>query len=903
LASARAEIAKKDVDAARISLKNALQQEPGNAEARFLLGQVLLESGDAVGAELELRRALEQRHPEAKVLPLLVTAMLAQNKAPVLLQQFGKTRLEDAEADARVQTLLASAEALSGDLTAAATRVDAVLAARPEDAPAVLLRARLTAAGGQPAEALAQIDKLLARQADNADAWQLKGDLLRQAAVAAAVPGKAASSPAADAYREAVKHRPDNIGAQAALVGMMLSDGDKAGAEAQWKTMQKLAPRHPQTLLLEAGLSAGRGDYKHVRELTQLLLRAMPNNTQALILGGEAELQLGNPQQAEVYFQKALQASPGNGALRLQQAVAQMRTGQTDKALTTLTPLLDGKAATVEALTLAAQAQLIKGDMAGADASLARAARIKPDDLRVRMAIALSALAKGKGAPALADLRAVAAADKGTTADLALIEVQMRAKDLDGARKAVDVLATKTPDDPLVDHLRGRIAMQAGDAAGARQQFEAALKRQPDHLPAMAALAGLDLNDKQPAAAKARFEALVQRDPKNVGALLALAELAARTGAPSADVGKLLADAVAADPTIVASRVMLADHQLASNQPKAALETVRVGLAASPDQPELLERQGRALMASGDPMQAVTSFTKLAGLLPRSAGPQLLLADAQNAARNPTAAATAVRKAVELAPDSLPVMQAQIGQALRDNRIEQALEVARKVQARAPDEGLGYAMEGNVELRRQKWDAAAAVLQKAVVRKRPGDAPQLLHAALVGGGKTAEAEAFVQEWRKKQPEDLTFVQAIGDQAMAAGKFAAAEAAYREVVNKWPKAVPALNNLAYAMAMQKKPGAVQIAEQAAELAPRSPAVLDTLAIALAAEQKWPQAIEAQKKAVDVAPEANNYRLGLARLLLQSGDKAGARSELSALSALGNKYPRQAEVAAMIKQADE
>lgn len=901
MASARSAIADKQTDAARISLKNVLQQQPDHAEARFLLGQLLFDSGDATGAEVELRRALEKDFSKVKVVPLLATAMLAQNKGAPLLQQFGSLRLDEAEADARLQSLLATAEAGGGNVAAAITRVDAVLRNRPDDAGAALLRARLEAASGQSAEALVMIDKLLARQADNAEAWQIKGDLLRQASGAQA--RKQSTGPAAEAYREALKRRPDSIPAHAALIGLHLADGDLAGAETQWKLMQKLAPKHPQTLLFEAALASKRGDHKRTRELTQQLLRAMPDNMQALILGGEAELQLGNLQQAESYFQKALQTNAANAALRYQLAVTQLRGGQTDKALATLTPLLDGNGASVEALTLAAQAQLIKGDAAAADASLARAARLKPDDLRVRMAMALSALAKGKGAPALADLRAVAAADKGTTADLALIEVLMRSKDTAAALKAVDALAAKTPDDPLADHLRGRIALLAGDAAGARRHFEAALKRLPDYMPAMAGLAGLDLADKQPAAARARFEALLQRNPKNVGALLALAELAARTGAAPAEVGKLLADAVAADPAHVASRALLADHQLATNQAKAALETTRAGLAASPDHPELLERQGRALVASGDPMQAVTSFGKLAGLLPRSPVPQLLLAEAQTAARNPAAAAAAVRKAAEIAPDNLQVLQAQLVQAVRDNRSEQALAIARKVQARAPDEAMGYLMEGGVELRRRNWDAAVTMLRKAVARNRPGEAPQWLHLALLSSGKTAEAETFAQEWRKKQPDDMAFVQSLGDQAMNAGNHAAAEAAYRQVVDKLPDSVVALNNLAYALAAQKKPGGVQLAEKALQLAPRNAAVMDTLAAALAAEQQWPRAIEVQKKAIEAAPDAPDYRLGLARLLLQSGDKAGARAELSSLSALGAKYPRQAEVTAMIKKADE
>lgn len=903
MTSARTDIAKKQVEAARISLKNVLQQQPDHAEARFLLGQLLLEGGDAAGAEVELRRALEKQHPLVKVVPLLATAMLAQNKGPALLQQFASLRLDEAEADARLQSLLASAEAGGGNVAAAIERVDAVLRARPDDAGVTLLRARLEVANGQPAQALAMVDKLLARQADNAEAWQLKGDLLRQAAGNQVAGGKRSAGPAADAYREALKRRPENIPALAALVGLHLADGDLAGAETQWKQMQKLAPKHPQTLLFEAALASRQGDHKRTRELAQQLLRVMPNNPQALTLAGDAELKLGNPQQAETYLQKALQVDTGNAALRYQLAVTQMRSGQTDKVLATLAPLLDGKGASVEALTLAAQAQLVKGDAAAADASLARAARLKPDDLRVRLAVALAAVAKGKGAPALAELRAVAAADKGTTADLALIEVLVRGKDTAGALKAVDALAAKTPDDALADQLRGRIALQAGDAAGARRHFEAAVKRVPDFMPALAGLAGLDLADKQPAAAKARFEALLQRNPKNVGALLALAELAARSGATPADVGKLLADAVAADPANMAPRVLLADHQLATNQAKAALETIRAGMATSTDHPELLERQGRALIATGDPLQAVTSFSKLAALVPRSPAPQLLLAEAQAAARNPSAAAAAVRKAVEIAPDNPQVLQAQFGQALRDDRSEQALAIARKVQARAPGEALGHVMEGSVELRRRNWAAATTVLRKAVGLNRPGEAPQGLHAALVGGGKSAEAEAFAQEWRKKHPDDMAFVLSQGDQAMAAGQYAGAETAYRQVVDKLPDSVVALNNLAYALAMQKKPGSVQLADKALQLAPRSGAVMDTLASALASEQQWPRAIEVQKKAIEAAPDAPDYRLGLARLLLQSGDKVGARAELSGLSALGAKYPRQAEVTAMIKKADE
>src|SRR3546814_20865342 len=46
-----------DLPAAGVELKNALQRDPNDAEARFLLGRIHLKLGDARSAEKELLRA------------------------------------------------------------------------------------------------------------------------------------------------------------------------------------------------------------------------------------------------------------------------------------------------------------------------------------------------------------------------------------------------------------------------------------------------------------------------------------------------------------------------------------------------------------------------------------------------------------------------------------------------------------------------------------------------------------------------------------------------------------------------------------------------------------------------------------------------------------------------------
>ena len=57
VAQAQDYIDKGDLNSATIELKNALVENPDNAQARWLLGKLQLEAGDVASAEKELRKA------------------------------------------------------------------------------------------------------------------------------------------------------------------------------------------------------------------------------------------------------------------------------------------------------------------------------------------------------------------------------------------------------------------------------------------------------------------------------------------------------------------------------------------------------------------------------------------------------------------------------------------------------------------------------------------------------------------------------------------------------------------------------------------------------------------------------------------------------------------------------
>ena len=111
----------------------------------------------------------------------------------------------------------------------------------------------------------------------------------------------------------------------------------------------------------------------------------------------------------------------------------------------------------LESLYLAGMANLQAGNSAASVAAFARAVRVSPEDPRIATALALRKISQGDVDGGFASLTAIAAADKGELADLALIGMRMRRREHDAALTAVDVLDRKLPGQALVADLRGRV--------------------------------------------------------------------------------------------------------------------------------------------------------------------------------------------------------------------------------------------------------------------------------------------------------------------------------------------------------------------------------------------------------------------------------------------------------------
>lgn len=890
LASGKDYLAKNDTKAALIQLKNALQQDSGLTEARYLLGKALLESGDPTGAAVELRKALDMKYSADTVVPLLARAMLATGQASKLLEEFGKTTLSSGESQAALKTTLSNANLVLGRNELAKNLLAEALTAKPDYLPALLLDVRQTASSKDFASANSKIDALLTQHPKNAEIQVLKGSLV-------AANGKRAE--ALEYYRKAIDVQADYLPAHSAIILASLQLNQVDESVKQLEALKKVAPKHPQTYFLDAQVNYQRKEFKAARESIQQVLRSAPNNAAYLQTAGAIEYQLQSYLQAETYLAKALQLAPELQLPRRLLIASHLRTGQPAKALEVLRPVLGRIDQDAALLALAGEVYLQQGEPAKATEYFSKASKLEPEDSGKKTSLALAHMAQGNVDTAFHQLEQISASDKGISADLALIAAYLKNNQVDKALKAIDHLEAKQPENPGTHNLKARALLAKKDIPGARKSFEKALSINPKFFPAVAALASLDLYDKKPDEAKKRFEAVLASDPKNAQALLALAELKAANGGTPEEVASLISNAVSATPTEPTPRLALIQYYLKNKDNKKALAAANEAATAIPDKPEILDALGKTQQISGDLNQALTTFGKLATLQPNSPLPQLRVAEIHFANKNKDEGIKSLKKALDIKPDILDAQRALIQIALENKDQGAALNIAKTVQKQRPKEAVGYAFEGDIYAAGKSFrEAIAAYSQGMKVAATPELAIKL-HGIQMATGNGAEGEKVATSWLKDHPKDVVFRLYMGDTATAQKNYSLATTHYQSALALQPNNALILNNLAWASGQMKSPKALEYAEKANQLAPNQPAFLDTLAMLLAEKGETSKAIDLLRKAMEISPQAASIQLNLAKVLINAGKKDEARKELDALSKLGEKFPQQSAVTELMK----
>lgn len=876
----------KEFPAAIQQFKAALESAEASPQIRILLGQTLFQAGELEFAQVEFSKALEEGAKPADVLPMLAQTLVYLGNNRKLVTTHGAVSLDVPDAEAAFKTQVATAWAYLNDRPKAEAAVATALKAVPGHAGASVLKARMLAGRGQAAEAEKLTDEVIAAHPRSAEAWQLKGELLFARAAAHPEPEKA--------FLKALELDPRQLAAHAAVITMRLRRNDVPGVKQQAELLRAAAPTHPQMSLVDAQIAVIEGKPERAREHVQRVLQVYPDHEEALSLSGAIEARLGALVQAAAQLGKALSIRPELVLARQKLAEVELRLGQPSRALQTLKPLLAVEQPPAEALALAGNAQLRLGDSSAAERYFTRATRADPENFRLKTAAVLARMSYGDTLQAMADLESLARQDRQTYADEALFAARLRRGELDAALATLSEMSRKRPDAAGPHELRARVLLLRRDLAGARLAYEQALKRDPALNSAIGGLAFIDVAENKPDAAVARLRAAVDADGRNWFARVALAELRARQMAPVEEVRQLLNEAVAAAPVDPEPRIKQIEYILRKRQYKDALAASRDALAAMPGDVRILEVAGRAQAQSGDVEQALNTYRRLAALLPNAAEPNLRLGELFLASGSRDLALGAFRRALESAPESSEAQVALVDALMRGGDVAGAQQFLQRLRRTSSDAVSVYVVEALIHSRRNDQEAALSVLRAGIAKTGHSQLAGKYYSHLLRLQRQDEAERFAAGWMKQHPGDAAFEYLMSVSDIMRGDARKAEERLRRVVKVYPDNIPALNNLAFVILRNGGKDALSFARRAVDLGPDRPELLDTLALALSAEGQHGAALDAQRVAVELAPQSPVLRLQLSRLAIDAGNKALAREELDKLAKLGSAFPAQEQV---------
>lgn len=873
LASAKTYIEKKDLDAASIQLKNALQANANMAEARFLLGRVNARQGNVAGAVKEFQRAAELGHPRDEVARELAPVLVRAGELDKLFAEFSDPRVTDPKVLAIVLTALGDAHLIKREVDKAHASYQQALAANADEHEATLGLARTTAIKGDPAKAEELVRETVKRAPELAEAHAMFAEVLI---------ARGDATQGVVEMREALRLQPRSVEYHYALVGQLLRQGENAEADAALKAMVSVAGSHPSTRYLQAMIDFRENRLIEARDGLMKVLKDAPQFLPAELLAGTVRVRLNEHTLARSHLSRVLQAMPGNRVALQALIVSHLATGESKRALELLQPLLQQSESNARMLGLAGQVFVANGDFERAEEYFERAAKAAPEDARALTRLGVARMAGGDLDAAFSDLASAARMDEGgIQADLALVMAYLRRGETDKALAAQTELERKQPNSALAYNLRGGLMLARQDVPAARAAFDKALSIQPGYLAAAVNLARLDLAERKSADAVARIKAVVDRDPKSVEALLTLAEIQRVTGAAPIEVLATLERAEAVSPGAVVPSLAIVQHHLQQQQAAPALQVAQKTASAHENDPRALEALARAQLAAGDSQQAISALNRLVALQPEAPMPLVVLADVHRSLKDEPAAEQALRKALGVAPDLIDAKQRLIALLVERGDRAGALQLARETQARQADRPTGYLLEGDLHSVGGNWSEAAAAYRKAVDRKGDGQAAIRLHVALTRANRKADADRMATEWLKANPTDLALRGYLGEVALGEKRYADAAKLFRRMYEMAPQNALILNNLAWAAKEVKDPKALEYAEQALRLAPDNAAIIDTVGMIQVEQGQVEAGLANLRRAVSIGPDLLPLQLNLASALVKAGLKDEARTQLEAL----------------------
>ncbi len=892
---AEAYLTQEDFRPAIIELKNALQKDPDNRQARLLLGEVSFTIGDLASAEKELGQALELGSPAAEVYPSYAQVLLALERHAVL----GQLQVEGLDPEAR--STVRAAQALSllrqGETEAVIPAIDEVLDSPPVSPYALVAGAQISLTRDNTGEeARYLLGQALDKDAEYAPAWSLRGDVAIQL-------GDLAEAEEDYSKAIAASHSPFAEHYKRGMVRVSAREFD--AAEEDLKAMKRLLSSHPGMDFLEGMLLLGRNELDLARQSFDKAALAPERYPLALYYLAAIHREEGNLATALSNVNRFLTIAPSNAQARKLAATIEYQLGNHARAPALLQPVIANDPADVYALNLLANSLIATGETERGTALLQRVAELEPESAEALTRLGAGLLATGQQELGMENLQAALRLEpRYERAEQALVTGHLQQGNVDAALAQAEEYAASYPDNAGPLKLKGRVFLAAGNIEQARIQFLAALKIEPGDPEASLALANMALQAGDFAATRTFYDGVLERDAQHLQTLVSLAALEALENREQAMV-ETLQRAMAAHPAALQPRLVLGRYHMVKRQNEEVVKVLEELPQLQRNLPPVMALLAEAELNQQDYAAALPILERLVRQQPGEAKAHFLLARAQTGLNNVPKGIESLERAVALNPDLLPARVALARLYQLTGRHEQLQEQVAALTELAPDNTDVLKLQASVA--NLSGDRQQALARIETVYARAPSTGSMLELAVQRRAADDEtgAIALLRDWVAEHPTDVPAYRALAEFLSAAGLEEESIRAYGKVLELDAKSVVALNNLAWKLRDSEPKRALEYIQRAVAASPEPvpPNVLDTQAVIYLKNGDLRRARRSIDDALSAAPEHPGIRFSSAQISVAEGDRGTAMRELTSLLEGDKEFPEKAAVQQLLAELQQ
>lgn len=853
-------------EAAVVALKNAVQEAPDMAKARYALGKLYLELRSFDSAGKELVRALDSGHPENEVIPLLAEA-LQRSGANVALSELSYqadllTPEEQVEVGYRKTHALIALNK-EAESTAQIKTLDNIDVNTPYK---IMVASFALAIGNQFPEALVKVKEALAMEPLNRDAinltarmYLLNGD----------------PQNAAKLYEDYIKVAPDDIEAKFALTNMLIQQEETARAEPYIDEMLSGNPNNPTLNQLKAVVRAAASDYEKAFTFAEKSISGGNPDPSARLIAGLAAYQLEDHANAIKHLSVIATVLPDNHPALRMLAASQLQLNMGNDAGEILSRVGNVSQDDI-ALFSRASFELIKsGNTEAAKQMLEQTERFteSADDL-TKLGVLKLSLDDLEG---IVDLEgAVAKAPESARAKSTLAGAYLGTNQLAKALELAKSWQIDEPNDVDGFLLESEVLQRQEKYDQAAQLINAAMKVDAQNRSVALAAIRLDLRQNKLNDAQVKTEAFLEIYPSDVTALASYFQIKISQNDPQPAVLKILAAAnknTNEQPLVLlAARALQLDNKLSE-----ALDMLKNIEESRLTPSTYWDVKGAALIGLNRSGEAYAHYAKWANFFPDLDAPTIGLLRVLDVQRDfPKGAAVAADFLAKNDNVQIKLMRAYFLAMSRDAK--QAKQIINSV---APEyQALAFVRGIKARIALLEGRGAQAVEDAKVSYEDNRSAENLLVyvQTLDRAGKSDEAFAVIQEQVKNAPNDARSRALLAErQIMSDPK--GALATYEEMLKNFPSNPVLLNNAGYLhMQANNLEKAFEYSNKAFGISPKNVAFGDTFAQVLIRRGEVGKAVDAYNSVITPAVTDETILLNYIEALMMNKDNSAARRKI-------------------------